>query len=173
MVLSESRMQELKKQLLAFTEKETADFLKEHSNEEFYAFAFDCNAEYAEVNLCFNTEDAFKETLDFYQEKYSADYQDEESILDLKYNTGDWEYQCFATMYIMEEDEMIALYDDDVDAQLTELIEIFYQALADFRKSDVFASIPKTESFKLICLDHDEDVPEAISAFDAFLEKSE
>jgi len=172
MLIPESRKQEIANQLLAFTEKEVVDFLAEHPDEKFYAFAFDCNAEYAEVNLCLNTEEVFRKTLNEYQSEYPEDYQSESDLLDLKYNTGDWEYQCFATTYIMEEDEMDALYGDDVDAQLTEFMEIFYQVLADFRKSTVYATIPKTDAFKLICLDHDDDVLESIEAFDTFLEKT-
>ena len=171
MLIPELRKQEIANQLLAFTEKEVSNFLTEHPDEKFYAFAFDCNAEYGEVNLCFNTEEVFRETLNDYQSEYPSDYQDENNVLDLKYNTGDWEYQCFATTYIMDEDEMNALYEEDVDEQLTDFMEIFYQVLADFRESSVYAAIPKTDVFKLVCLDHDEDVLEGIEAFDAFLEK--
>ena len=53
----------LKSELLEFTEKGVEKFLNENSNLEFYAFAFDCNAEYAEVNLCLNTENEFQKTM--------------------------------------------------------------------------------------------------------------
>ena len=50
----------IKKELLLFTKDRVTEFLKANSNLTFYAFAFDCNAEYPEVNLCFNTESSFK-----------------------------------------------------------------------------------------------------------------
>ncbi|MEG7759807.1 DUF4303 domain-containing protein, partial [Listeria monocytogenes] len=77
----------------------------------YYAFAFDCNAEYAEINLCVNTEKAFAETLARYQNgKYSENYQTEEEIQELKYNTGDWKYQCFDTFYVFSEEELTAIF---------------------------------------------------------------
>ncbi|MBF2631754.1 DUF4303 domain-containing protein, partial [Listeria seeligeri] len=42
-------------------------FLQENPELTYYAFAFDCNAEYAEINLCVNTEEAFAEILAYYQ----------------------------------------------------------------------------------------------------------
>ncbi|WP_270994282.1 DUF4303 domain-containing protein [Listeria seeligeri] len=36
-------------------------FLRENPDLTFYAFAFDCNVEDAEINLCLNTEEAFSE----------------------------------------------------------------------------------------------------------------
>ena len=77
----------LENELLEFTKNEVLQFLAEHPNEVFYAFAFDCNAEYAEVNLCFNTEEAFSKTLaDCQNGKYKDSYQTEEEIYDLRYN---------------------------------------------------------------------------------------
>lgn len=42
-------------------------FLSENPDLTFYAFAFACDLEGAEINLCLNTEEAFSETLAFYQ----------------------------------------------------------------------------------------------------------
>jgi hypothetical protein len=60
---------EIKKQLLDFSINGVENFLNEHSDLEFYSFAYDCNAEYGEVNLCFNTEKDFKKTLESYQQE--------------------------------------------------------------------------------------------------------
>jgi len=99
--------QYFKNHLLEFTKEEVKKFLELYPHKVFYAFAYDCNAEYAEVNLCFNTEEDFLETLESYQKgEYSEHYKSEESIMELKYNTGDWNYQCFATLEVMTGDEL-------------------------------------------------------------------
>ncbi len=78
----------VKSKLLDFTIKSVERFLQENSSLEFYAFAYDCNAEYAEVNLSFNIESAFQETLHAYQNgKYAVNYQSEEGIKRLKYHS--------------------------------------------------------------------------------------
>ncbi|WP_205334634.1 hypothetical protein [Flavobacterium fluviale] len=46
---------QIKQQLIDFTIIGVQEFLSQNPNLEFYAFAYDCNAEYAEINLCFNT----------------------------------------------------------------------------------------------------------------------
>lgn len=84
--MEEIDFNKIQSELLAFTKTEVSNFLAEHPNEVFYAFAFDCNAEYAEVNLCFNTENSFSTLLAESQSgKYKASYQTEEQINELRY----------------------------------------------------------------------------------------
>ena len=98
--------EKIKKQIIDFAVQEVENFLKENPDLEFYAFAFDCNAEYAEVNLCLNTESNFQETLEDYQNgEYAKYYKSEQEIKDLKFNTGDWKYQCFDTLYIFTDED--------------------------------------------------------------------
>lgn len=47
------KLETIQNELLRFTEIEVEKFLNQHSEKTFYAFVFDCNAEYAEVSLCF------------------------------------------------------------------------------------------------------------------------
>lgn len=156
--------------LLAFTKTEVSKFLAEHPDEVFYAFAFDCNAEYAEVNLCFNTEDAFAATLTEYQSgEYKDSYQSTEQINELKYSTGDWEYQCFETMYALTEEELFGEDDEEQEeneeeasSELAEnLLLHFSKTLMEYTKTEEFQKIPKTADFKVFCIDHDEDLEEA------------
>lgn len=165
----------IQEELLAFTKTEVSNFLTEHPNEVFYAFAFDCNAEYAEVNLCFNTESAFSSLLDESQSgKYKASYQSEEQINELRYNTGDWEYQSFSTHYALSEDELFGDEEDqdedgddenedgELNNTITEnLLLHFSKTLVEFTRSEEFQKIPKTPDFKVFCIDHDEDLDEA------------
>ena len=160
---------EIKKKLLKFTVKEVKKFLKENPDLKFYAFAYDCNSEYAEVNLCFNTIEDFNQTLNYYKNgKYGEDFKSDEAIRDLKYNTGDWEYQCFETINVLSEEKLEKIYndfpDDDYKSQnlfIEELMELFAECIIEFRASEVYESIPKSENFISFCIDHDEDFEDA------------
>lgn len=161
----------LKTQLLDFAINAVETFLKEHPDLEFYAFAFDCNSEYAEVNLCFNTEDDFKLTLNNYQSgKYAKEYQSQEAINELKFNTGDWEYQCFDGINLLTEQELEMILGENSEWDdykswkkfLKSLNELFSETLIDFSKTETFQKIPKTAGFLAFSIDHDEDFEDAI-----------
>lgn len=156
----------IKQNLLDFTISGVEKFLKENPTLEFYAFAFDCNAEYCEVNLCFNTETDFQKTLTHYQSgKYGDNYQTDEEIIELKFNTGDWDYQCFDTHYVLEESELDEIYqncpEDDDDKTWLEFVEnlneLFCEVLLQFTQTETYQKIPKTKDFTPFCIDHDED----------------
>ncbi|MGY0035893.1 DUF4303 domain-containing protein [Pedobacter sp. NJ-S-72] len=155
----------IENELLEFTKNEVLKFLAEHPDKVFYAFAFDCNAEYAEVNLCFNTEEAFSATLADYQNgKYKDSYQSEDEVYDLRYSIGDWEYQCFSTKYVLSEEELFGEEDEEnePDNEIAEtLLLLFSKTLIEFIKTEEFNKIPKTDGFKVFCVDHDEDLEEA------------
>lgn len=161
---------EIKKQLLDFTISSVEHFLNEHPDYQFYSFAYDCNAEYAEINLCFNTENEFKKTLQYYQTgKYAEQYQSEVEINDLKFNTGDWEYQCFETINVLTEDELTKIFNDlpaddykSWNAFIENLLEFFCEVLIDFSKTATFNKILKTDHFLAFCIDHDENFEEAM-----------
>jgi len=139
----------------------------------FYAFAFDCNAEYAEVNLCFNTKISFEKVLQSYQtgefaeyyqtEEFAEYYQTEEEIYELKHNTGDWEYQCFATTHALTDEEAAEIYDfeTEYEKQANDLMNLFSETLLDFTLTNEFNNIPKTDDFKILCLNHDENIESA------------
>ena len=74
----------IKQQLLEFTIQGVEKFLKEHPELEFYAFAYDCFARYAQVGLCFNTIEEFDETLQRSQEHYPQYSQTAEQINEIK-----------------------------------------------------------------------------------------
>lgn len=152
-----------KRELLALIGEAVEKFLDEHQGLSYYCFAFDCNAAYAEINLCLNTESDFRATLRAYQEgPYGEDYRTEEGVRALRYNPGDWKYQCFETFYVLEEDEIADLYGDDDEALLKEMTAFNYELLALFTATDTFRRIPKTEDFRVLCIDHDEDVDDAL-----------
>ena len=167
-MFAESQLQVFRQALLAFTIAETERFIADHPGETFYAFAYDCNLFYGETSLCLNTEEFAAETLRRYQEEYPEHYQNEDDRQDLRYNTGDWQYQCFATGYVMSEDDINAAtgYDEDLDGDefsaraeqaLSQLMAAVRQTLAEFVQSDAFRRIPKTADFVAFATDHDDE----------------
>ncbi len=166
----------IKRQIIDFATQGVERFLKENPDLTFYAFAFDCNAEYAEVNLCLNTEQAFADTLKDYQEgEFSENYQSQEEIRDLKYNTGDWNYSCFESLYVYDEKELDEIFwempDDDYQSWqkfANNLLELFTESLVEFTKTETYRKIPKTNDFLAFCIDHDEDVEQAMGRMEKF-----
>lgn len=154
-----------RKKILDFTTEKVNDFLGAHPSEIFYAFAFDCNAEYGEINLCFNTEESFEKTLKEYQSgPYAESYKKKEDIIDLKYNTGDWAYQCFNTIYCATEEELSSIFGADIDLQIKEIMGICWAALTEFQKTSVYVRIPQTKNFISYCIDHDESPLDVIKS---------
>jgi hypothetical protein len=157
------------KRIVDFTVEAVGLFINRNPNLEFYAFAFDCNAEYTEINLCFNTEKDFKNTLSSYQGgEYSEYYQNLAQIKELKFNTGDWRYQSFDTLYLLTDTALDELFqsfpDDDCKSWsqfLEELMELFCESLLAFIKTEAYAQIPKSIDFVIFCIDHDEDFTQA------------
>mgnify|MGYP000867196279 CR=1 FL=1 len=168
MILNDEIIKNIKNDIVSFAITETEKFLTEKSGEVFYAFAFDLNAAYGEVNLCFNTEEYFQKILKYYQNQSDSHvYHSNEEIKSLKYNTGDWEYQCFSTIYPIDETYLEKLYhtsykDGSYSHVLTKIIHIFSESLTLFKQTETYKKIPKTEDFIAFTIDHDEDVEDAL-----------
>jgi hypothetical protein len=168
--MSELEYPSLKKTIIEFAVRGVQNFLQEHPSLLFYAVAFDCNAEYAEINLCLNTEENFAKVLNDYQTNYPQKYQNEEDIRGLRYNTGDWAYQCFDTIYVLTDEQLNSIFqampDDDYQTWQTfvgDLLILFTEALRDFTQTEAYKSIPKTKDFIAFCIDHDEEVEDALN----------
>lgn len=167
MLLDKQTIEKIKQDVVSFTIEETENFLIKHKGKVFYAFAFDLNAEYGEINLCFNTEDDFSKTLQYYQNANSLHgYSSKEEIQSLKYNTGDWEYQCFSTIYPINENVLTtiiqSLNDNSLPKFIEELVQIFSECLILFKQTETYQKIPKTADFIAFTIDHDEEVEEAL-----------
>ena len=154
---------QVKQQIVAFTEKAVAQFLQQHPDLSFYAFCYDLNMAYGEINLSLNTEQAFAETLQNYQTHDPETYRQAEQQLLLKYNSGDWAYACFDTLYVWEQEieaELKRFLHDDNDERLQvflkELNDFFADCLAAFTQTPTYHAIPKTADFIAFSLDHDE-----------------
>ena len=162
----ERRMNELLGQIVEDTQK----FLEENPTLKFYSVGFDCNSEYAEILLCFNTEESFQKTLNHYQEKYGKSYDTDELICELRFNTGDWEYQGIAVYTVFSEEELTEMYHDDYEKISSDMMNFNYELLRRFCQTQCYNSIPKTDNFKPICADHDEDAWSALQQTERMLQ---
>ena len=149
--------------LVAELSNDTEEFLAAHPELKFYSVGLDCNSEYGTMLLCFNTQEEFEKTLFKYQNGDFADsYQTAEEILDLKFNTGDWEYQDVASYQVFSSDELMAMFGDDIDSLIECMMDFNYRVLKAFVATKAFNLIPKTADFQPICIDHEDDVLEAL-----------
>jgi hypothetical protein len=136
--------------LLVSIEKMTTEFLKNHPDEVFYSFAFDCNSLTGEINLSMNTEEELKDSFQTPEEFYSS-----------KFSVGDWKYSCFDSDGISDE-EFCKITQDLKENEWTlfskKLLLFFTEILIEFSETECFKRIPKTDDFKILCIDHDEDL---------------
>ena len=150
--------------IVEFTEEEVSLFIDEHKNEEYYAFAYDCNPETNGIYLSFNTMGEFERTLDLYQAGSYADlYEEEDYIFRLKYNPGDWKYQNFVYIEFIYEAKIKELFGVEINRKSDDLLKIAQRALLEFKKTEVYKEIPKTQDFIAFCIDHEEDERDAIN----------
>ncbi|ESE40909.1 DUF4303 domain-containing protein [Shewanella decolorationis] len=171
MLLDHQLVARIKAEIMQFITVEVERFLLSHPDKTFYAFDFDTNAEYAELNLCFNTELDFQRCLTYYQSgKWATSYQNPEAIQELKFNTGDWEYQCVSTLYVLSDDELQAIQqrlpEDDFsewEAIVGQIRSVFSECLQLFTQTEVYQAIPKTDDIIAFSIDHDEDVADMLA----------
>ncbi|WP_261866074.1 DUF4303 domain-containing protein [Budvicia aquatica] len=144
--------------ILSFVRQRVDEFTREHQNEVFSGFAFDCNVyEGVELNLCFTTNGHLTDILHYYQTgEYQKYYLSEEGILGLKYNTGDWMYQCFSCMNCIE-DHTYSYFRTDEQGKHTYWMELLSQVMVDFLATPEYAAINKSDDFSVLVYDHDED----------------
>lgn len=124
------------------------NFLLDHSDDLFYAFALDCNIhEEGEITLCFNTVELWQETTNYYVNKgYSSPQLDK-----MKYSASDWdEDQRFASLHLFDD-----WVEDEQDIET--VLEWLCQQMVLFLDSETFERIPRVEEFKILVYDHDED----------------
>lgn len=157
----------IQERLKEFTIKSVEHFIREHPEKTFNGFAYDCNVEYAEINLCFNTDEYFQNTLRSYQNgSNKRHYLKEENITKLRYSVGDWAYQCYDSVDVLSPEELETqtghLTNEEWSLAMDQLLADCTQTLIDFTQTPTYALIPKTDAFIVLCIDHDEEMDEAI-----------
>ena len=142
---------------------EIKDFLTENPDLIFYSFAFDCSYEYSDILLCLNTEEYCKQTwLSYKNGKSSENYQIDEDYINLRYNTGDWEYQGISDHALFTEEELTESSGDDVKLCVKEITKCTFEIFTKVLKIDAYKMIPKTDDFAPLCIDHEDDPAEAL-----------
>ena len=157
--------------LFELTCAESVRFSCGHTDEEFYSFAFDCNADYGQLLLCLSTKEHLRQEAESCQAKYAdsclnkplADWEAE-----LRWALGDWKYQgdCLG----FGSDEFNAGWSecenlivdscwidpcDDRKVQLNFLNSACRVALR-LEHDDAFSSLKRTPDFAVYVADHDE-----------------
>lgn len=132
------------------------DFADRHPDETFYAFMVDANM------LCLNSEEQFRKTLSWYQEKYPESYASDESIRELKANTGDWKYQGFAELdeatgfddELYDEHYESAGSSEDGRAPDSSYAQAMTALLAELTRSNAFATLKISTDFVASWVEH-------------------
>lgn len=139
--------------LTDFAIQEIKLFAESHPDETFYGFSID------ESMLCFNSVESFENTLAEYLKNYPSHYREEENILDLKLNTGDWNYQGFAE-FQKENGFDFKAYDEhyyanDEEQKHSDYAKAMDQILENLKKSDAFETLKKTDDFFITRVEHE------------------
>jgi len=149
----------LEEALVRSIKSQISEFAAVHGDEVFYAFALDCNADYANVLFCLNT----LESLDASTREYVKSNDPDEIASqkeDLEWGLGDWKYQGFNLESALWPDQ-VPMLEDFAELPNSEDIEAFLvtccRALILAEREGAFASLPRTSNFRVACIDHDED----------------
>ena len=185
--LIDNKQQRLDK-ILQKIVKDIDRFLKKHSNQEFYAFAFDCSKDGGEILWAFNTEKALASTIKYYKKDADEDeaalYDDKnsESYLELRYGIGDWKYTTQSKAYYIfgDGDKCLAMSNkaEELDPENgneqfeQEVMNFFEELLLAFCQTDTFKAIPKTADFKVLFSEHnDNQIDDTMPRSEAFMQR--
>jgi hypothetical protein len=140
------------KKLKKYSIEAIAEFAKSHQNETFYGFSIDATM------LCLNSEEAFKKTQKSYR-KGGLDLSSELQCLELKRNTGDWEYQGFADLQKSGGFDLKAYeqhYDKPRQSQSrTPYARAMDKLVKDLIEANAFACLRTTDDFFANRVEHD------------------
>jgi hypothetical protein len=150
------------------------------SRQEFYGFAFDCNADYAQVYVCANTRAALRSQATDYKNRRPDLYghltiQDLEDKL--RWALGDWEFQAFNSEAFSQAWEpikeflvdAILLDENDQRAEVfrTSFMETACRCMIRVESEGTLDALPKTEDFKTFVADHDESDEDSWGRYEA------
>jgi hypothetical protein len=149
------------------------EFFKGHQAETFYGFCIDCNSTYGGLCLAMNSLEALSREAEkccrdhwFYAGKTLQQAEEE-----LRWEIGAWSYfdltntetwhRAWQPIYDMisalTSEQPESVYDDGTDIE-----EVFMQmacrVLLRLDDAGLFQSIRKSADFRLLCLDHDEEL---------------
>lgn len=147
------------------------EFAKQHGDEVFYGFVFDCNADYGEVLLALNSE----RDLAQWARQYHPDYSPDEVESRLRWNPGDWKYQGFNTDGDLAgqwekawgdmQERIHEAYLDESDEECEEIPAVFLESvcrvLLRMEREGAFRCLKLEPHFKTLVTDHDESLEDS------------
>lgn len=139
-------------QLTRFAISEIKKFAENHQEETFYGLSIDANL------LCINSIESFDKTLKEYKEMFD-DYDSEEEVLELKLNTGDWQYQGFAEFGdedgFNSEAYLKHYHASDQEQLSSDYAKTMDEVVKRLKESDAFDNLKKTGDFFINRVEHD------------------
>lgn len=146
--------------LAALLEEEVRRFGAQHPDEQFYAIALDCNAQYGDILICANT----PETLDARAERFAASeaggMADARELM--RWGVADWKYAGFnldAPQWRTRYKAILPIGDELHQPQDIEgFLETVCRSLIRAERAGVFECLSRTPDFRIACMDHDEDM---------------
>ena len=125
-------------------------FLAEHRDETFYGFSIDA------CRLCLNSEERFRQTLAWYQQRFPERYTSEQDIEDLRSNTGDWAYQGFFELEAEQgfDHDLYQVHYDEPHAS-TDYATAMSRLVEALRESTVFDNTRTAPTFYINWVEHD------------------
>jgi len=134
-----------------------ARFAATHPDEQFYGFALDCNAYYANVLFCLNTPISLEKSARRYAESDDPKKIAHEKKI-LEWGLGDWAYQGFNidTPNWSSDVPMLESF-AEIPGNEEEFLVTCCKALIRAEKLGAFSVLKTTPDFRSACIDHDED----------------
>lgn len=161
---------ELEERLFRLVVYETKAFAQTHQQEVFYGYGFDCNANYGDVLLCVNTEEAlFKRARKYGKYSEGEKGSVKEWASDLRWSFGDWKYQGFnlesgkwqsewGDVNLLIEKAVTGLAYNDMREITEQFMDMACRVLLRLERQNILACFLQSPDFRIVCADHDEDI---------------
>ena len=146
--------------LAALLEEEVRGFATQHPDEQFYAIALDCNAQYGDILICANTPEALDAIAQRFAASEAGGMDDARELM--RWGVADWKYAGFnlhAPQWQKRYKAILPIGDElhqpeDIEA----FLETVCRSLIRVERAGVFESLSRTPDFRIACMDHDEDM---------------
>jgi Domain of unknown function (DUF4303) len=157
--------------LTAALEVELAAFAAQYSADTFYGLALDCNAYYADILLCANTQKSLDDAVTRYTSANDAPDVLTRMRSDLTWSLGDWQYQGFnldsAPWQVAMNARLEALAELPAPQDTKQFLVSCCRSLIAVERGAAIGQLNRTADFKFLCIDHDESFNEGEARLNA------
>jgi hypothetical protein len=157
--------------LTAALEAEVVQFAAAHTGDTFYGLALDCNAYYADILLCANTNKSLDEAV---VSDTQADHSPDAIAHlrgELRWSFGDWQYQGFnldsAPWQRAMDARLAALAGLPTAEDVEQFLVSCCRALIAVERGAAILKLNRTPDFQVACIDHDENFEQGQARLDA------